>query len=547
LQYDNDGLWYRGDAARHALNGFFWSDYLRDFTWDAKGYALSYYARYPAIDPASRPPLFYLLEGAAFKLFGPSPFVAKGLVLCFALLAAIYLWAWLRRWVAEDAAWAAPLLLLLPGVTRWSHAIMLHVPAMALSMGALYHARCWLETPSTSTRDFWLAVVLSLLAILTYYPAGIVVFIIAGWAALLRRWDYLVNREKIVPAVLAVLASIPFAWLSMHWAPTHLGWVLPPVEHLGTVSTWTYYFEQLKYICNPYFLGLAMVGVLVGLWSGRWRRETMMFTAWLVVTYVVLSFLFAKDVRYALPMSLPLVGLAAIAILVFCKWLGTRLRLKLTTHSVSVAVFLSLLVLEVYLASNYRVISVTGYRELTSFLARVAPEEPVFYDGFYDGIFIFYVRADDPQFRRRVVLGHKLLYTYAMFPGWLQQNFTNSPEEMIEVLRRRGGARWLAIEMGKETESLVPMRHLRQAVKTSAFELVQSFPIQAYQTDRVDVYRLKLPVAEVDEVELPFPVLGEGVKFRVRPIPSRHGRSSIVDSAVAEAFAEPVVGRRDSQ
>jgi hypothetical protein len=92
---------------------------------------------------------------------------------------------------------------------------------------------------------------------------------------------------------------------------------------------------------------------------------------------------------------------------------------------------------------------------------------------------------------------------------------------MIEVLRRRGGARWLAIEMGKETESLVPMRHLRQAVKTSAFELVQSFPIQAYQTDRVDVYRLKLPVAEVDEVELPFPVLGEGVKFRVRPIPSR--------------------------
>ena len=56
LQIDNDGLWYRGDAARHGLNGFFWSDYLRDFTWDAKGYALSYYARYPGIDPASRPP-----------------------------------------------------------------------------------------------------------------------------------------------------------------------------------------------------------------------------------------------------------------------------------------------------------------------------------------------------------------------------------------------------------------------------------------------------------------------------------------------------------
>ena len=97
LQLENDGLWYRGDAARHALNGLFWIDYLRAFTWDATGYALSYYARYPAIDPATRPPLFYLLEGVAFTLFGPSPYVAKGVVLCFALLAAVYLWAWMRR------------------------------------------------------------------------------------------------------------------------------------------------------------------------------------------------------------------------------------------------------------------------------------------------------------------------------------------------------------------------------------------------------------------------------------------------------------------
>jgi hypothetical protein len=273
-----------------------------------------------------------------------------------------------------------------------------------------------------------------------------------------------------------------------------------------------------------------------------------MLVSWIVVMYLVLSFLHAKDLRYALLVSVPLLGLAAIAILWLCESLShCAPRVKLSGRGLAVGVFVALLTLQTYLAANYRVQSVTGYRELTSFLARVAPEEPVFYDGFYDGVLIFYVRADDPQFRRRVVLGHKLLYTYAMFPGWRQQNFTNSPEEMIEVLRQRGGARWLAIEMGKETESLVPMRHLRQAVKTSAFELVQSFPIQAYQTDRVDVYRLKLPVAEVDEVELPFPVLGEGVKFRVRPIPPRHGRSSIVDSAVTEAFAEPVVGRRDSQ
>ena len=66
------------------------------------------------------------------------------------------------------------------------------------------------------------------------------------------------------------------------------------------------------------------------------------------------------------------------------------------------------------------------------------------------------------------------------------------------------------------------MRHLRDAVKTSAFELVSSFPIDALVIDRVDVYRFKIPVAEVQEVELPFPILGTDVTYRVHPIPSRH-------------------------
>jgi hypothetical protein len=196
-----------------------------------------------------------------------------------------------------------------------------------------------------------------------------------------------------------------------------------------------------------------------------------------------------------------------------------------------VGVFVALLALQVYLAANYRVLSVKGYREVTSFLAGVAPDEPVLYDGFYDGVFTFYVRAGDAQFRRRVVAGHKLLYTYSMFPGWRQQDFAKSPEEVIDLLRRRGGSRWLAIEMGKETDKVASMRYLRQAVKTPAFDLVRSFPISAYQTERVDVYRFNLPVAEVDEVDLPFPVLGQDVKYRVRPIPSRRSANTILNSA----------------
>ena len=522
LQLDNDGLWFRGDSPRHAMNGFFWIDYLRDFTLDAKAYALSYYARFPAIDPASRPPLFYLLEGTAFALLGPSPYVAKGLVLCFALVAALYLWAWLRRWMSEEAAWAAGLFLLLPGIAQWSHAIMLNVPALAFSLAALYHTRRWLDAPQASLWDFWPVPVLTLFAILTYYTMGVVVFAIAGSIMFHRGLGRPFDSKKILVIGITIVGFLPFVWLIVGWAPMPLSWVVPKPMNVVKLSNWTFYPYQVLKLCNLHLLVLAGIGAASYLWNRRWCHEVMSLLIWIFCLYIPLSLLEAKELRYALLLSAPLIGLGAVAVVQLSEWLVDRAPyLRLTSKEMTVAVFLALLMFQFYLAASYRVMSVSGYKEVATFLAQVAPDEPVFFDGFYDGIFTFYMRAGDPGFRRRVVLGSKLLYTSAVFPGWQQQEFVNSPQEVIDVLRQRGGCRWIAVEMGAETEGFIPMQHLREAVKTSAFEFVRSFPITAHNTDRVDVYRLTLPVVSVDEVELPFAVLGPNVKYRVRPIPSR--------------------------
>ena len=522
LQLDNDGLWFRGDAPRHAMNGFFWIDYLRDFTLDAKAYAFSYYARFPAIDPASRPPLFYLLEGIAFALFGPSPYVAKALVLCFTLVATLYLWAWLRRWVSEEAAWAAGLFLLLPGIVQWSHAIMLNVPALAFSMAALYHTRCWLDAPKASLWDFWPVPILTLFAILTYYIAGIVVFAIAGSIMFHRGLGRPFGGRKILAIGLTTVGFLPFAWLIVGWAPIPLSWAVPKPVNMVKLSNWAFYPHQVLDLCNLHLLVLAGIGAASALWNRRWRREVIGLMIWIFCLYIPLSLLEAKELRYALLLSAPLIGLGAVAVVQLSEWLVNRApHLRLTGKKMTVVVFLALLMLQVYLAASYRVVSVSGYKEIATFLAQVAPDEPVFFDGFYDGIFTFYMRASDPGFRRRVVLGGKLLYTSAIFPGWQQQEFVNSPEEVIDVLRRRGGCRWVAVEMSTEAESFIPMQQLREAVKTPAFEFVRSFPITARGIERVDVYRFTLPVVPVDEVELPFAVLGPDVKYRVRPIPPR--------------------------
>ena len=70
LQMGNDGLWFQGDAPRHAANGLFWWDFLTSLPVNPIEFSLRYYARYPVINPASYPPVFYILEGTAFSVFG---------------------------------------------------------------------------------------------------------------------------------------------------------------------------------------------------------------------------------------------------------------------------------------------------------------------------------------------------------------------------------------------------------------------------------------------------------------------------------------------
>ena len=121
--------------------------------------------------------------------------------------------------MSEEAGWAAGLFLLLPGISCWSDAIMLNIPALTFSIAAVYHTRSWIDTPNASVRDFWFVPVLTLCAILTYYTAGIIVFAIAGCIMFHRGLGRPFGSKKILLLILAIVAFLPFVWLIIRWAP----------------------------------------------------------------------------------------------------------------------------------------------------------------------------------------------------------------------------------------------------------------------------------------------------------------------------------------
>ncbi len=514
LHLGNDGLWYQGDSPRHATNGLFWWDYLASFSVNPVEFALRYYARYPVINPIGYPPVFYLLEGAAFSLVDVSPFVAKGLVLAFALLAGLYLTAWLRRWVAEQAGWGGALLVLQPGTIVWANAVMLNVPSMALGLAALYHGRRWLEAPASP--HIYPAVLFAVLGILTYIPTGIVFFVFLAWVVAERRWRLLWNRRTVALAFISVLILLPWALVVIKWTPIYVGHVFPPMSSVSRVSQWTDYLRRLPNILSLSLLGLLVLSIVVGIYDRYWRREVKLILVWGIVSYVAISYMGAREPRYALLLAPPAVGLCVIGLSSSVRWAAARLGGDPSRWFL--AGMAALLALHVATAPLVRMEVVDGFREVVAFFEKEAPDERIFYDGRYNGVFSFYMRAGDPDFRRGVVLGSKLLYATGIMPESFLTERVSSPAEVVEVLRKECGCRWVSLESREASDRIAAAKFLRQAVKGPEFQLVRSFSVVAPLETRVDVYRFLPPIEKPDELELPFPILGEGTIFRVTPL-----------------------------
>jgi len=523
LHATNDGLWYQGDAPRHAANGLFWRDFLSRVPVSPVEFAVSYYLRYPVISPSSYPPAFYLLEAAAFTVFGVTPFAAKALVLLFALGGSGYLMAWLRRWIAPEAGWAASLLLLQPGVVGWAHAIMLNIPSMALVMAALYHARSWIER--SSSRDLKLTILFSVLGMLTYVHAGLVLPIAFAWLIMEKRWRIRRSVSLLVAGGAAAALVGSCVLMMSRWSPVHMSLVIPEAHQLFEVDRWLYYAYNLPRVVNASIVAFAIAGVLFGILDRRYRRDVMLLTIWFGMGYLALSSLMARDPRYLLPVIPPLIGLTVIGLAAMASLLGTERR-----RSLVYATALGLLVLHIAAAPRVYVTRVDGFDEIVAFVQKEAPRERVFYDGHYNGIFAFYLLAGDRQFERSMARGSKLLYPSAIDPGWHMVERVWSPADVVAVLRKECGCRWVLVERKIDVTAigLKAVHYLRQALGGRDFEFVRSFPIHVvidsgpppYETEeiQVDAYRLVGPVDQGREVHLHMPILGDGVVIHGTPI-----------------------------
>jgi hypothetical protein len=278
---------------------------------------------------------------------------------------------------------------------------------------------------------------------------------------------------------------------SKDWSLAQLNAALQPVRLSWGTAGVRFYYEHITEIVFPAILWLSAAGALLAVFQKSFRMEAGYLISWIMVCYGAFSGLTFRDVRYMILIIPAGVALTVVACLGFSQLWGAMFRRQ--PAAVLVAALIGIAVLHLPYAWLLRIPNIEGFQEVAAFLTAEAPTGRFLYDGRYDGTFSFQIRAKDPDFRRGVALGDKLIYSYRFYnPN--AKDLVNSPAELIELLKSESGCSWIVIEKEGHSPLFASARLLREAVAGPPFEHVKTFYIKGTPPTWIDVYRFLLPV-----------------------------------------------------
>lgn len=427
-----DGGFWWSDAPRHALNGAFILDTVRDLPLrHPVEYAHRYYLQFPALTVLFYPPLVHGVMAVAFALFGVSAFVAQAVVATFHLALLVAAYGVARRWLARPYAFAAALVGGAgPELLTWSRQVMLDVPVYALITAAAYWFLRWLDDDRPRALVAWVALVV--LAVYTKYNAGFIVLPFALATLVARRAEVLRDRRVRTAAVAAAVALAPALLLLLRYGSANLTSVVGSQSTdlpRSSVDAWMFYLHALPNQLGWPALLLAPIGAVAA-----WRAKTMPRAQWLLLAswwgigYVLLSCIALREERHSLITLLPLGVFAMYAL----QRAEPRLGRWTPTAAVALAAGTAAWGLFATPAPN-----VEGHAQAAQVVVSQArPGENVLFSGYRDGSFIFAMRALNAT--QRTVRADKLLLRMFIARERGVEDRGLQRQDILDLLRKYG-------------------------------------------------------------------------------------------------------------
>ena len=486
LQAPHGGAFYWSDAPRHALNGVFVMDLLRDLPLDdPAGYAYRYYAQYPALTILFYPPLFYILSAPFYAVFGVSHEVALLVVALHYIAYGVGGWRLARFWLDTQGALAFSLLMLvLPEVAFWGRQVMLEVPAFAFVVwSAVAFMVHWREKRRAGL--YWAAALL-VLGMYTKISVGYVGLVYAVMLAWRHRWALFTRRDHWAVLVLSVIALMPLIVLTLKFGQANVqsvSGVADAVASRTSLAGWLWYAKQLPDQLGWPLLVVAVLGLLWALATQRraaWFAGVRFWLVWLLAGYVFFSLIDLKEARHSI-FLLPALVFVAVGALQ-----------HLLPRPYSSAALLLLLGATAAITVFWRpVYFVDGYAKAVDVVAKLAPKNSVvLFSGYRDGAFVFNLREREDRRDLSVLRADKVLLSLAVRRelGVEEKPMTDA---QLSQLINDSGVHYVVMQPGFWID-LEAMRRFERVLHSPQFEEVARIPTpanhKAHETELV-IYR----------------------------------------------------------
>jgi 4-amino-4-deoxy-L-arabinose transferase-like glycosyltransferase len=452
------------DETVHAATGLYVDAFLHDLPLrHPVQYTYRYYAQYPSLGIVMYPPAFYVIEGVAFFVLGPSVETARLTVLLMALVG-LFFWFRLVNELEDEytAALSTVLLAFLPSVLKYEKTVMLDIPVMAFCIAASYFWICYLRR-GTNRLLYSFAVFLCLAFLTKHHAIYLFLWCLITLAAQ-KKWDRVLNWRAVGAAAVCfvVVAPVYVLQIVMNSALA--------VNLKGTAANsgmqWGYYWSVLPGMLGRAALVLSILGILLCLWRGK-RENTVLMLAWILSCYCIFSVIHHKEARYIL-YWVP--AFAYFAVAPFTRkgsapWIRV---LGITVVMVAVAWY-------TVRAWSYQRDYVSGYAQLAQQLTQ-REGGCVLVDMDLPGNFTFFMRAFDPA--RRFVILRKALYEVRTVREWGVAEFAHDRNDVAQILKD-DSVRYVVVEknMPQHFSSQQALRDLLD--DSGQYRMVETVPIES--------------------------------------------------------------------
>lgn len=509
-----DGSFWWSDAPRHALNGVFVRDLIRDHPLrNPQAYAMDYYVRYPALTILFYPPLFYVISALFFSLFGVSHAVAliPELLSYFCLALGAYVLS--RRWLDRPGSLGVALTLSgAPEVALWGRQVMLEIPSFAFLIWSVCFLFRYLDTGNwkSFTRGMALFVCALYVKLSVLFMAPVIVLGLVAY----RGKAVLRERHLYWTILLSVLAVIPLVVLTVKFGQTNLhsaSGISDAVVPRNSIAGWTWYLRQLpKQLSWPVvFLAGAFGGSVIAV--RRWRlpwKDSAFLCAWFGLGYIFFSSIDLKEARHSILILFPVVLWAVLFLYRIFEAPVARV---------------AAMVLGISLAGTtlvwHPVPRVEGYAEAANFVADHAPRNSiVLFSGYRDGSFIFNLRTREDRKDLAVLRADKILLRIAVRRSLGVEEKLYSEEQIAELINQYG-VHYVVAQTDFWTD-LAPMARLQNVLHSGRFKPVARIPVHRNvpaEDNELVVYMNLGPVVDGPKrLRLDLPIIGRTVEGKVQ-------------------------------